>query len=422
MKAIIDCNSFYASCEQVFQPQLRGKPIVVLSNNDGCLIARNDEAKKLGVPMGQPYFMAKELCEKNGVAVFSSNYALYGDLSRRVMHTISTVHPYVEVYSIDEAFLDIDEHIVSDIDSMVTEIRDRVYSWTGIPVSIGVASTKVLSKIANRIAKKNKAHYQGVYILRTSAEIEDALRRTPVDDVWGVGRSSVPKLRYMGIDTAYKLSQMSEAWAHKHMGGIVGVRLIQELNGKPCRQMADGLVAKKNIASTRSFGTVVTQLSELQEAIATYTTRAAEKLRKQNSAANLIYVFAKTDKHDERYQYYSGSVQKVIPCATSSTLELIRYATEAATELFREGNRYKKAGVVLSGIVPDSGIQQHLFEEHKDTAEHRTLSRTMDLINRKLGIDTVTFAANGVTKNWKMRSEVRSADYTTQWHDIPVVR
>ena len=422
MKAIIDCNSFYASCEQVFQPQLRGKPIVVLSNNDGCLIARNDEAKKLGVPMGQPYFMAKEMCEKNGVAVFSSNYALYGDLSRRVMHTIFTVHPYVEVYSIDEAFLDIDEHIVSDIDGMASEIRDRVYQWTGIPVSIGVAPTKVLSKIANRIAKKNKVYYQGVYILRTPGEIEDALRRTPVADVWGVGRSYVPKLHYLGIDTAFKLSQMSEAWAHKHMGGVVGVRLIQELCGKPCRQMADGLAVKKNIASTRSFGTVVTQLSELKEAIATYTTRAAEKLRKQNSAANIIYVFAKTDKHDERYDYYSGSVQKVIPCATSSTLELIRYATEAATELFREGNRYKKAGVVLSGIVPDSGIQQHLFEEHKDTTEQRALSRTMDLINRKLGIDTVTFAANGVTRNWKMRSEVRSPDYTTRWQDIPVVK
>lgn len=429
MKAIIDCNSFYASCERVFQPQLAGKPIVVLSNNDGCIIARNDEAKALNVPMGEPYFKAKELCEQKGVAVFSSNYALYGDLSRRVMQTIASIYPDIEVYSIDECFLDIDEGYVKDYNAFAQEIVERVVQWTGVPVSMGVAPTKVLSKVANRLSKKDKAKYKGVYVIQTPQEIENALRQTQVGDVWGVGWNHTKKLRLLGIDTAYKLAQMSEAWAHKNLGGVVGVRLIKELNGIPCRGQAAGLDHKQHIASTRSFGRAVTTVTELKEAVATYASRAAEKLRSQNSAAGGIYVFARTYKDDRRHDRKEGGDEVVaekegggryitLPFATDSTNQLIKYATQAAEEIFRADLRYKKAGVMLFNLVPGDAIQQHLFENNTDNAKNRAASRALDAINKKMGIDTINFAANGVERNWKMRSELRSPCYTTKWSDI----
>ena len=432
MKAIIDCNSFYASCERVFQPQLAGKPIVVLSNNDGCIIALNDEAKKLGVPMGEPYFMAKEICEQKGVSVFSSNYALYGDLSRRVMQTIASVYPDIEVYSIDECFLDIDEKYVGDLHAFGQRITERVLQWTGVPVSVGIAPTKVLSKIANRLCKKDKARYKGVYVIQTEAEIEDALRRTKVGDVWGVGWNSVKKLHNIGIDTAYKLACMSETWGHKNMGGVTGIRLIKELNGIPCRGQAAGLDHKQHIASTRSFGRAVTTLSELKEAIATYTSRAAEKLRNQSSAAGGIYVFARTykddngrrgwDRSDGDRQLEGGGRYTPLPFATDSTNELIKYATKAIEEIYHDGLRYKKAGVMLSSLVPNDSIQQHLFETNNDSPKNKAISKALDQINKRMGIDTIGFAANGVNTNWKMRCEKRSPCYTTKWSDIMVIQ
>ena len=430
MKAIIDCNSFYASCERAFQPHLIGKPIVVLSNNDGCLIARNDEAKALGVPMGEPYFMAKELCEEKGVSVFSSNYALYGDLSRRVMETIATIYPDIEVYSIDECFLDLDEKYIGDLHAFGRSITERVIQWTGIPVSIGIAPTKVLSKVANRLSKKDKVRYKGVYVIQTESEIEDALRRTKIGDVWGVGWNSVKKLHDMGIDTAYKLSRMSEAWGHKHMGGIVGVRLIKELNGIPCRGQARGLDHKQHIASTRSFGKPVTTLVEMKEAIATYTSRAAEKLRGQKSAAAGIYVFTRTFKDDNNRgerrdgdnKKEGGSIYKHLDYATDSTNELIKHAMEAAEKIFREGLYYKKAGVMLSSLVPQDSIQQRLFEIHNDNPRNKAISKALDDINKRMGIDTINFAANGVNTNWKMRCELRSPCYTTKWSDIAIIK
>ncbi len=422
MKAIVDCNSFYASCEQVFQPRLEGKPVVVLSNNDGCLIARNDAAKALGIPMGQPYFMVRDLCVQQGVEVFSSNYALYGDLSRRVMATILSIYPDIEVYSIDEAFMDLDEKYIGDLDAFARRIRDRVLMWTGIPVSIGIAPTKVLSKVANRISKKNKALYDGVYVLQKPEDIEAALRKTPVGDVWGVGRRSISKLEYMGVDTAYKLSRMSEEWAHANMGGVVGVRLIRELNGIACIPMREGLVQKHNIASTRSFGNAVLKLSELKEAVATYTSRAAEKLRKQRSAAGVIYVFAVADDESKYRQHFRCSDTVVLPVASCATGELISYATKAVEGFYKEGVRYKKAGVVLSGIVPENSIQQNIFAETKDSGKQRKLSETLDKINRKMGLDTIGYAARGISTNWKMRCEVRSPRYTTAWKELRVIK
>ena len=431
MKAIIDCNSFYASCEKVFQPHLTGRPIVVLSNNDGCIIARNDEAKQLNIP-GGAYFMAKDICEKHGVSVFSSNYALYGDLSRRVMQTIATIYPDIEVYSIDECFLDLDEKYVGDLHAFGRRITERVLQWTGVPVSIGIAPTKVLSKVANRLSKKDKARYKGVYVIQTESEIEDALRRTKVGDVWGVGWNSVKKLHDLGIDTAYKLSRMSEIWAHRHMGGVTGVRLIKELNGTPCRGQAAGLDHKQHIASTRSFGRAVTTLVELKEAIATYTSRAAEKLRAQQSAAGGIYVFARTYNDDnsrhwieeERitHEREGGGVNTVLPYATDSTNELIRHAMKAAEQIFRGDLRYKKAGVTLFSLVPQDSIQQDLFRANPDNPKNKIISKALDDINKRMGIDTIGFAANGVNTNWKMRCELRSPCYTTRWSDIMVIK
>jgi DNA polymerase V len=431
MKAIVDCNSFYASCEKVFQPQLIGRPIVVLSNNDGCIIALNDEAKAMGVPMGEPYFKAKEICEQQGISVFSSNYALYGDLSRRVMQTIASIYPDIEVYSIDECFLDLDEKYIGDLHAFGRSIVERVMLWTGIPVSIGVAPTKVLSKIANRLSKKDKPRYKGVYVIQTPDEIEDALRRTKVGDVWGVGWNSVRKLHYQGIDTAYKLACMSEEWGHKNMGGVVGVRLIKELNGISVRGQSLGLDHKQHIASTRSFGRPVGTLTELKEAVATYTSRAAEKLRNQGSAAAVIQVFARTYKDDnsnrwnaqkeEGHKAEGGSALRKLSYATDSTNELIKQAMEAIEDVFKPDLYYKKAGVILSGLVPKEAIQQHLFEVNPDNAKNKVISKALDAINKRMGIDTINFAANGVKTNWKMRSELRSSCYTTQWNGIRVI-
>lgn len=290
----------------------------------------------------------------------------------------------------------------------------------------------MLAKVANRLSKKDKAKYKGVYVIQSTEEIEDALRRTKVGDVWGVGWNSEKKLVQAGIDTAYKLSQMSELWAHKNMGGVVGVRLIKELNGHPCRGTGKGLDQKQHIASTRSFGKPVTTLTELKEAIATYTSRAAEKLRSQGSAAAGIYVFARTykddngrgrygEKREEYYEKEGGSVYQKLNFATDSTNELIKHAIKAAEEIYHSGLRYKKAGVMLYDLVPQDAIQQHLFESNGDNAKNKALSKALDSINKRMGIDTINFAANGVNTNWKMRCELRSPCYTTKWSDIKVI-
>jgi DNA polymerase V len=305
-----------------------------------------------------------------------------------------------------------------------------VAQWTGIPVSIGIAPTKVLSKVANRLSKKDKTKYKGVYVIQTPGEIEEALRRTQVGDIWGVGWNSAKRLHYMGIDTAYKLAQMSEEWAHRNLGGVVGVRLIKELNGTPCRGQAAGLDHKKHIASTRSFGQPITTLVELKEAVATYASRAAEKLRNQGSAAGEIHVFARTYKDDKGRRGYEegkrerregGSSFRRLPCATDSTNELIKHAVSAIEEIYRTGLYYKKAGVILSGLVPQDAIQQHLFETNQDDPRNKAISKTLDAINKRMGIDTINFAANGVKTQWKMRCQLRSPQATTRWSEIAII-
>ena len=423
MKAIVDCNSFYCSCERLFKPHLDKQPVVVLSNNDGCIISRTDEAKKLGVAMAGPYFLAKPLIEQHNVATFSSNYNLYGDLSWRVMETLRMLlgETNVEVYSVDEAFLDLGEYGEGDLQAIAENILDTVEMWTGIKVSIGVAPTKVLAKVANRLSKKDKS-VKCVMVLDTPEKITDALYKTPVSDVWGVGRQYAEKLRDMhAIFTALDLSRRNEPWAKTHLGGVVGVRLLKELKGEQASEMQDELTVKKMIATTRMFGNAVTNISDIKEAIATYTARAAEKLRRQKSAANIISVFVvpkeqpTTDKHFRHGPSISGYA--TLPFATSATHELIKPALQLVDQLFEKGRRYKKAGVTLSGLVPDECVQANLFVAEKKSNK-RMLMSMLDNINFAMRNDIIKFAASGTTRDWKMRQELRSPRYTTRWEEM----
>ncbi|NCT94582.1 MAG: Y-family DNA polymerase [Chitinophagaceae bacterium] len=425
MRAIVDCNSFYCSCERLFRPDLLHKPVVVLSNNDGCIISRSDEAKDLGVEMAGPYFKAKPLIERHGVATFSSNYNLYGDLSWRVMETLRMLMPpgTVEVYSVDEAFLDLSHLPPAQLREMAMHIRQTVEQWTGIAVSIGVAPTKVLSKVANRLAKKNKAATQCVLVLDSEHRIRQALEKTPVADIWGIGFQYAQKLQRWGIQTARDLQQMNTAWGHKHLGGVTGVRLLRELKGEPCMDMKDELVQKKMIATTRMFGSPVTALKDIREAIATYTSRAAEKLRRQQGAARVVSVFVvpKEASHNSYFRHGPTISQYTsLPAATSITQELIKAALSIVDQLYEPGRTYKKAGVMLSGIVPDDAIQGNLFRG-PEQPQHRLLMSMMDNVNFAMRDDILKFASTGTTRNWKMRQELRSPRYTTRWDELPGV-
>ena len=423
MTAIIDCNSFYCSCERLFKPHLDDKPVVVLSNNDGCIISRTDEAKALGVKMAGPYFQAKPFIDQYNVATFSSNYHLYGDMSWRVMETLRMMlgADNVEVYSVDEAFLELEDGDDETLYAKALEIRQTVEQWTGIKVSVGVAPTKVLSKIANHLAKKNKQKTNCVVVLQKKEHLLKALEATPVGEVWGVGRKYAEKLREQyAVFTALDLSHMSEAWAAKNMGGVVGVRMIKELNGLQGSVHEEPLTVKQMIATTRMFGKAATTLVEIQEAIATYTSRAAEKLRRQQGAAGRISIFlvSKGESHGTHFRHGpSFGASASLPVATSATQDLLKPALELAAQLFTPGKIYKKAGVMLGEIVPDENIQGNLFAEESATT-NRMLMNTIDNVNFAMRDDMVKFASSGTTRNWKMRSELRSLRHTTRWEEL----
>lgn len=423
MKAIVDCNSFYCSCERLFLPALWNKPVVVLSNNDGCIVSRTDEAKKLGIDMAVPYYQSKKLIEQNGVAVFSSNYNLYGDLSMRVMDTLRSLvgEENVEVYSVDEAFLDLRSIPENKYEDAALQIKDTTEQWTGIKVSVGIAPTKLLSKVANKLAKKNKIATNCICILDTEDKIKAALEKTPIADIWGIGGRYAYTLRekYL-ITNAWELSHMNTEWARKNLGGVVGVRLIKELNGFPCIEMKDPLEKKKMIATTRMFGKPVYELKELKEAVATYTSRAAEKLRRQYCAAKHIDVFAVVNNDSgDKYEYSPHTTHRsfTLPKATSHTHELIQYAVPLAEKLYRKGAKYLKAGVLLAGIVPDNSIQGNLFLSDRENHQH-LLMEAMDNINFSMREDILKYAATGLKRNWKMRQELRSGRYTTRWDEF----
>lgn len=423
MKAIVDCNSFYCSCERLFRPDLTTRPVVVLSNNDGCMISLTKEAKDIGVTMATPFFKAKDIIEKNGIAVFSSNYNLYGDLSMRVMQTLKHLvgDQNVEVYSVDEAFLDVSHIPLDQLEKFSMQIRQTVEMWTGISVSVGVAPTKTLAKVANRLAKKIRTRQKNVLVLKTPEQIQIALQKTAVGDIWGVGRKYADKLREQwNIYNAYELSLQKEEWARKFLGGVVGMRLVRELKGVEAIVMDDELDTKKMIATTRMFGTPVTELKDIKEAVATYTARAAEKLRRQGSAAGVISVFVvPKEERKEGQSFRHGPTictHKILDKPTAFTQDLIKPALELAERIYKKGELYKKAGIMLSHLVPDNSIQGNLFVPQ--TNANRLLMNMIDNVNFSMRDDVIKFASSGTTRNWKMRQEHRSKRYTTRWEEL----
>jgi DNA polymerase V len=381
----------------------------------------------LGVEMAGPYFKAKPLIEKYNVATFSSNYNLYGDLSWRVMETLRMLlgEENVEVYSVDEAFLDLDEYAGSDLQQVAMNIRQTVEQWTGIKVSVGVAPTKVLSKLANNLAKKNKLLTQCVVVLDTEEKICKALQTTPVKDIWGIGWQYAEKLLHLhAVFTAYDLSKKTEEWAHKNLGGVTGIRLLKELKAEATIEMREKLEKKKMIATTRMFGHTVNNINDIKEAVATYASKAAEKLRRQQSAANVISVFIVAKQQSHLADFHRGeskSAYVTLPFATSATNELIKPAVQLVDKLYTKGQLYKKAGVMLSGLVPDETIQANLFVEEKQNNK-RLLMGMLDNVNFAMRDDIIKFAAAGTTRDWKMRMEFRSPRYTTRWDELMEVQ
>jgi DNA polymerase V len=425
--AIVDCNNFYCSCERLFKPHLDKKPVVVLSNNDGCIISRSDEAKQLGVEMAGPYFKARPLIRQHNIEVFSSNYGLYGDLSWRVMETLRMMlgEKNVEVYSVDEAFINMSIFPANELGAIAKEILETVESWTGIKVSVGVAPTKVLAKLANRLAKKDKKDTNCIMVLDSEEKIIEALQKTPVGDIWGIGYQYAQKLKeYWSVSNALQLRNLSEEFARTHLGGVTGVRLIKELKGETAKDMDNQLVNKKMIATTRMFGSPVSDINDIKEAVATYASRAAEKLRRQHCVAKVVSVFVVAREQDHMLNFKRGetiSSHTTLSVATSFTHELIKPAVQLVEKLYEKGRVYKKAGVLLSGIVADNSIQGNLFiPENKNCG--RKLMDMIDNINFSQRDDVLKFATSGTKRDWKMRQELRSARYTTRWNELFEIR
>jgi DNA polymerase V len=417
--ALVDCNSFYCSCERVFQPSLNSKPIVVLSNNDGCIVARTDEAKSLGIKMGEPYFKVKNLLTQKNVKVFSSNYALYGDMSRRVMKTLSEFTPEMEVYSIDEAFLSLNGFKKETLFNYGLEIKKTVYQNTGIPVSIGIGPTKVLAKIANHYAKKNKVSTRGVVNLFDMETSDQILKQVPVADIWGIGRQSAKKLETIKIKTAFDLKNANERMIQKILT-ITGRRIVEELRGISCISLELDQTDKKQIVSSRSFGKQVFKIEELREAVANHITTATEKLRKQKCITNSLLVFVQTNPFKNVPQYYNSATMDLLS-GTSATNKLIKYAFNCLDSIYKDGFEYKKVGVILLDIQKKSSSQLDLFSSHDGSSDDQ-LMEALDKVNAIQGKGTLKFAACGIDQFWKMLSEMKSPNYSTRWIDLLKVK
>ena len=411
---MVDCNSFYASCEKVFDPTLENKAVVVLSNNDGCIIARSKEAKEAGIKMGEPAFKIKELIEKYNVQVFSANFVLYGDMSQRVMNVLSKFSPDIEIYSIDEAFLDLSGIPENDLLAFGHKIKNTVLQWTGIPVSIGIAYTKTLAKVANHIAKKSEKS-KGVVDLTNQKYIPKALEITPVEDIWGIGRQFSKFLRSNKINNALELSKATDSWIKKNLK-IVGLRTVEELRGKSCLSLELAIPDKQGICTSRSFGTAVTDYDDLEEAVTTFASRCAEKLRKQKSAAGVLNVFVMTNRFSNDAKYINNKTIHLL-VATNSTPELIEHAVKVLKLLFRKGYKYKKAGVIVTDIISENELQTGLWD-NVNRDKHKNLMGVIDKLTTTMGRDVVKFAIQGTRRRWRLKQEKLSPHYTTNWDEI----
>ncbi|KAA5532628.1 Y-family DNA polymerase [Taibaiella lutea] len=418
MFALVDCNNFYASCERLFQPKLRKVPIVVLSNNDGCVIARSNESKALGIKMGALAYENEVLFKENGVRVFSSNYTLYGDISSRVMATLNEFTPSMEVYSIDEAFLDLSNMAGVDLNLYTQEIKDTVLHNIGIPTCVGAAPSKTLSKSANHFAKKMTAN--GSFCIDSEEKREMVLRWQPVDDVWGIGRQYAIWLMANNVNTAWELANANKEWIRQKMG-VVGVRLVNELNGISCIPIEEVPPSKKEICTSRSFSHNLTDKDEIRQSVATHITRCAEKLRKQGTAAGAIHVFLHTNRFRDLPQYY-GALTIPLLTATNLTDELLHYGMIAFERAYKEGYSYKKSGAIVQDIVPANQIQQSLFSNNPNREKGAAIMKALDGINGRMGKDTIRYGAAGYSKKWRLRADMISPRYTTNLNEILKVK
>lgn len=418
MFALIDCNNFYASCQRVFRPDLNNKPIIVLSNNDGCVIARSNEAKAIGIKMGQPFFECKTLVEKYSVEVFSSNFALYGDMSNRVFSIAKEYFPMMEIYSIDEAFFYFEDSKNIDLKEYGREIVKKVLKCTGIPISIGFAPTKSLAKVANKIAKKFPQRTMGTYVIDSSEKQKKALKWTKVEDVWGIGRRYSKKLIDSGIKNAYDFTMIEDSWIKKFMS-VVGLRLKHDLKGTPSIEIED-LRPKKTIATTRSFETTYTEFEDIRERVVTFAVVCAEKLRKQKSFTGTIMVFLHTNFHNKTQEQYSKSYVFKLPFITNSSIELAKFAIEALEKIFIKGYNYKKAGVVVMDLEPMDNFQYTLFQCSNPT--HQKLMTSIDFLNSTYGSQKVRLASQSQGRVWKMNQEKISPRYTTRIDEIIIIK
>ncbi len=417
MFALVDCNNFYASCERVFNPKLQNKPIVILSNNDGCVIARSNEAKQF-IPMGAVAFKYESVFKQYKIHVFSSNYALYGDLSQRIMNILEQFTPDIEVYSIDEAFLQFKGFENYDLQDYGITIKNRVKKWTGIPISIGIAPTKALSKIANKIAKKFATKTKSVYVIHTEEQRIKALKWTKITDVWGIGWRNAKKLMADGVRTAYDFTQLSDALVRKRFS-VVGLRLKQELEGKFVLKLEE-VKTKKAIATTRSFRNDIVAFEELKERIATFSISCAEKLRKQNSYCSILMIGIYTNRHRKEQTQYRNKIIMELPYATNSNITISKYALKGLQTIYKKGLKYKRAGVIVMGITPKPIKQLNLFfNEHP---KHEDLMQVIDNLNHKYGADKLKLANQDLQHTWMMKQERLSKKHTTNWSELLEVK
>ena len=412
--ALIDCNSFYVSCERLFNPKIQKVPVVVLSNNDGCVISRSTEAKRIGIKMGEPYFKVKELVKRNNVQIFSSNYALYGDISRRVMKVLKGFSDKIEIYSIDEAFIDL-THVKNElVEEYGKKIRERVLKWTGIPTSVGISNTKTLSKVANHVAKKNKA---GVVYLKDN--IDEVLKNFNISDVWGVGKQLSKLYLKNGIDNALKLKNISNSWVKKSTN-VLGAKTVMELRGIPCIQLDTEEAKRKSCCVSRSFGKKVESLEKLKESITTHCLNAAEKIRNDKQTTRSITVFIRTSPFDKNRKYYSNSLTIDLPIATNNSLELVKTAIEALKRIYKYGYFYQKAGVILSKLNEAGEKELNLLTPILEKKSQK-LMKAMDLTNSKYGRNVISVAQAGINNSWKMRREHSSKIDTASFDSLPKI-
>lgn len=410
--ALVDCNNFYCSCERVFNPRLLGVPVVVLSNNDGCVIARSEEAKALGIKMGAPAFKSETLFRQHRVSVLSSNYALYGDMSARVMSVLQSEAWGVEIYSIDEAFLELGG---AEDEAWARALRQKVRQWTGIPVSIGIASNKTLAKLANRIAKKS---YRDVGVFVLPDDPDHLLAEVPCEDIWGIAAGFSRRLAGAGIRTALELKRAPQRVVRRLLG-VVGERIALELGGATCLPLEEVPATRKGVASAKSFGRPVTELRELEEALATYVARCAEKIRAQNLLSARVQVFLSTNTFRSNQPQYHPFAQQALVSPTAHTPELIAAATELLRGIYRQGYEYRKTGIIMPDLVPASQAQMPLPFNGDESAARTAIDRLVDSINRRHGRDTITYGSMGTQRKWQMRQERRSPRWTTQWNELP---